>query len=434
RFYEPLVLLYTLGRTRGEHTCAVLSTQENVSHLPLKELRRKFLSELAYACDYDKGGDTVTAIGLESTPQRYIFWVASNSCPRRKIIPFLRSLLARLKHVSDESAQLPPEGPVDIATLCIHFASPRIKKYRSHLSPLLRRCQGYLAETERKDGTNPKDADIHSLVTGLAEWLQIWECQLSPIDLCRLAYENRKSDFMRTLAKLSMEPTYKSNEDAIHHAFGLLRHYIGRLAHHIRAVDTLLSCASRLSELLYDFEVRSIPTPAKSALPPTDAMTRLESIIVRMLPAKSPDLDRYQQALIEMDVKYQLSGRFLASYTDHNLRPRVHAEIQVLEHFFANKFSFAAGDPYIACSKPACFCCLLYFRNHPGHFVEPTSHRKIYLNWRPPDPNSEDGIISQRRQRDILNAMTQDIRKEALRQIDEKAAPKAWHPDSITGI
>lgn len=153
RFYEPLVLLYTLGRTRGEHTCAVLSTQENVSHLPLKELRRKFLSELAYACDYDKGGDTVTAIGLESTPQRYIFWVASNSCPRRKIIPFLRSLLARLKHVSDESAQLPPEGPVDIATLCIHFASPRIKKYRSHLSPLLRRCQGYLAETERKDGT-----------------------------------------------------------------------------------------------------------------------------------------------------------------------------------------------------------------------------------------------------------------------------------------
>lgn len=282
--------------------------------------------------------------------------------------------------------------------------------------------------------SNPKDADIHSLVTGLAEWLQIWECQLSPIDLCRLAYENRKSDFMRTLAKLSMEPTYKSNEDAIHHAFGLLRHYIGRLAHHIRAVDTLLSCASRLSELLYDFEVRSIPTPAKSALPPTDAMTRLESIIVRMLPAKSPDLDRYQQALIEMDVKYQLSGRFLASYTDHNLRPRVHAEIQVLEHFFANKFSFAAGDPYIACSKPACFCCLLYFRNHPGHFVEPTSHRKIYLNWRPPDPNSEDGIISQRRQRDILNAMTQDIRKEALRQIDEKAAPKAWHPDSITGI
>jgi len=30
--------------------------------------------------------------------------------------------------------------------------------------------------------------------------------------------------------------------------------------------------------------------------------------------------------------------------------------------------------------------------------------------------------------------MNQEIRKEALRQIDEKSAPEAWHPDSMTGI
>jgi hypothetical protein len=33
-----------------------------------------------------------------------------------------------------------------------------------------------------------------------------------------------------------------------------------------------------------------------------------------------------------------------------------------------------------------------------------------------------------------LNAMNVDIRKEALRQLHERTAPNAWHPDSVTGI
>ena len=89
RFYEPLVLLYTLGSTRGEHTAAALPPDENICELPLKELRRRFLNELAYVCDYNKGGDTVTAIGLESTPQRYVFWVGANTSPQKRIVPFV---------------------------------------------------------------------------------------------------------------------------------------------------------------------------------------------------------------------------------------------------------------------------------------------------------------------------------------------------------
>jgi hypothetical protein len=151
RFYEPLVLLYTLGSTRGEHTSAVLSAQENISQLPLQELRRSFLSELAYICDFDKGGDTVTAIGLESNPQKYVLWVASNSCPRKKIVPFLESLLAKLRDTSAAAAPITPDGANNIAMECIGFATPRIKKYRSLLSPLLGKCQAYLSITERED-------------------------------------------------------------------------------------------------------------------------------------------------------------------------------------------------------------------------------------------------------------------------------------------
>jgi hypothetical protein len=433
RFYEPLVLLYTLGSTRGEHTYATLSSKQSISYLPLKDVRRRFLNELAYMCDYDKGGDTVTAIGLESTPQRYVFWVASNSCPKGKIVPFLESLLIALRRTSATTE--------DIAVQCISFAATRVKKYRSHLNPLLRRCLEWLVRTKRDDGMSiqshclcPPKANIPHIADDLTEWLRSWELQRTPIALCRFAYENRKSDCMRTLARLGTEPVYKSNKEAIHNAFRLVRHYIGRLGHHFRAADALLSCSSRLPELFDDFKVCGISTPPKSTLPPADGMTKLDSIIVRMLPAKSPDLGRYQQALTEMDTKYQLSRRFLGNYTDANLKPRVHAEIQVLEHFYASALSFAGADPFIACSKPACFCCLLYIRNHPGNFVEPESHRKIYLNWRPPDTNAEYDFPSHEHQRDILNAMIQEIRKETLRQIDEKSAPRAWHPDSLTGI
>jgi hypothetical protein len=103
RFYEPLVLLYTLGRTRGQRTCVTMPPREDLVHLPIKDLRRIFLTELAYMCDYDKGDETVTALRLESTPERYIFWVASNAGSTTKTNNFLVSLLTKITQVSAAS-------------------------------------------------------------------------------------------------------------------------------------------------------------------------------------------------------------------------------------------------------------------------------------------------------------------------------------------
>lgn len=73
RFYQPLVLLCTLGQTRGDPDCASLF-QDDIADRSLQDVRRTFLTNLAYMCDYDKGGNTVTAIGLEETPQTTAFW------------------------------------------------------------------------------------------------------------------------------------------------------------------------------------------------------------------------------------------------------------------------------------------------------------------------------------------------------------------------
>jgi hypothetical protein len=45
---------------------------EHLAYMPLKDKRRTFLSELAYMCDYDKGGETITALGLQHTPKKLI--------------------------------------------------------------------------------------------------------------------------------------------------------------------------------------------------------------------------------------------------------------------------------------------------------------------------------------------------------------------------
>lgn len=146
RFYESIVLLYILGRTRGDPVQAAIPPLTSIGHLPLLDLRRIFLETLAYVCDYDKGGETVTAIGLQSTPQKHIFWVAANAGSRTKIITFLRSLLTQITHASaaPDAANL----TIELSSQYIDFATPRIKKYRSHLNPLLRRCSSYRTETK----------------------------------------------------------------------------------------------------------------------------------------------------------------------------------------------------------------------------------------------------------------------------------------------
>jgi hypothetical protein len=80
----------------------------------------------------------------------------------------------------------------------------------------------------------------------------------------------------------------------------------------------------------------------------------------------------------------QILGKIREKYNDEKFKPAVHAEIQVLEHFYKEGFKFANGDKYIGCSKPACFCCHLYIQNHPLRCIVPQSHKKVYFHWGPP--------------------------------------------------
>src|SRR4051812_26128710 len=67
RLYEPLVLVYALGPVRGNHT---LKRRDK----SLQGIRRQFRDDLAFLCEYDKGGDACTAIGIEDRPEGLVYW------------------------------------------------------------------------------------------------------------------------------------------------------------------------------------------------------------------------------------------------------------------------------------------------------------------------------------------------------------------------
>jgi len=138
--------------------------------------------------------------------------------------------------------------------------------------------------------------------------------------------------------------------------------------------------------------------------------------------------------LKEMDQKFNLADKLQQQCQSKTWKPRVHAELLLLDLFWTQNFEFVDGDRYIGSSKAACYCCYHYIHAHPGRFVVPACHNNNWLNWRAPDiynPGRPDLI---RTREDILNDMAKQIRLDVLGQLDERRGPAKRKADSLTEI
>ena len=87
--------------------------------------RRRFLRNLSYICDFDKGGDTCTAFGLEDLETCYGFWVALNEGNEKSYVlgnrPYIPAGYRRFsRRVSAQSSRI-------LKTLRWFFHQPRQK-------------------------------------------------------------------------------------------------------------------------------------------------------------------------------------------------------------------------------------------------------------------------------------------------------------------
>ncbi|GAW15711.1 hypothetical protein ANO14919_051300 [Xylariales sp. No.14919] len=405
RFYEPLVILRILGNTRGEHSPRPL--QQTSVH--------RFLDNLAYLCDYLKGGLTTSAVGLEDAPERFNFWIASNDPQKgEKSAIFLASILRDIRIITDSPAGAKPSLQEKLIHRSIDFAKQRVKKEAKLLMNDISKCMRF--------STDPEDIE-------LSGWLEMFRDK-EHIELCYTAYQERDSSMMR---RLSSHPQLHGNvsvaiKDTVHH--------LGRLAHHIRAPQQIIEDVSSHPELrnvLDEFEVRSLlPLPIIDR-PCAEPDIHMYSIMNRMIPCGEFDA-RYKEAADIMNQRFEIVPRFKKMYDDKNFKPLMHAEIQVLEHFWGKRKRFFNDDRYIGCSKPACYCCDLYMQNHPSRCVIPQTSRKVYVNWGLKVLSQGSQDAEYKHQRDMLNKMAKSIRNDALDQILRKTSAAPWHPDSQTGF
>lgn len=153
RFYEALFLLKAIGQTRGDHTSVGLVYD------PEKEHRRKFLRNLSYICDFDKGGHSTTAIGLEETKTCYNFWVATNS-RGVKIVNFLKKSLCFLRDVHSDQSHNTTTDTERFVRDCAVFAAGRIKKEASCLSRAIGQCDIILDRENTEAGSCSADVEV----------------------------------------------------------------------------------------------------------------------------------------------------------------------------------------------------------------------------------------------------------------------------------
>lgn len=97
RFYEPLVLLDALDRSQGERIPEERYESMDSSDCASARQRRVVLDFLCKMCDHKKGGETVTAMALQSTPGGPVYWISSSEDVRKKILPFLQQTLKMLE-------------------------------------------------------------------------------------------------------------------------------------------------------------------------------------------------------------------------------------------------------------------------------------------------------------------------------------------------
>jgi hypothetical protein len=150
RFYEPLVLLYVLDRTQGDRISRQDPERLPSGEISLQELQRRLFDSLSYVCDFDKGGDTTTAIAAAPAPLKY--YVASNKNPAEKVVPFLHSLLQQLRELYDCNDQLPSESESNILRYCVDFSKKRVKEYWKLLRDSLTKCRNNSPEASVAHG------------------------------------------------------------------------------------------------------------------------------------------------------------------------------------------------------------------------------------------------------------------------------------------
>lgn len=146
RFYEALYMLCVLGKVRGPHIQKVHDFSNILA------VRRRFLDNLVFLCDFEKGGLSSTALAVEERPDCNIFWISSNRGPTESVSSFLDEVLRLVKTSCGMSSGERSAAEVVLGRKCVEFASKRVKNQVKALLNGAERCQHHISTESRENG------------------------------------------------------------------------------------------------------------------------------------------------------------------------------------------------------------------------------------------------------------------------------------------
>lgn len=441
RFYETLFLLHSLSRTQAPRSSIHCDIKR------LSDLRRRFHLNLAIACDNDKGGPSTTALAVQDREDALVYWIAANGDSQGGISPevaaHLEGLIRDLANIVGLPQTAEAREGLERAFVekFINFKSPKVKKENMRLSNAAERCIKYLSTGMESEASDNYVNVVGARGVSVVEWLRKFDKSHNArpaTQLCSLAYSERHKPEMNELKAII---TRLETCPDVAKAFHIVYHTVGRLASHVRTPRQLIRDATDLQERtggtshLDPVRVERVPRPPSVPRPKADERTTALDSLRRMVRAEDERFERLSGNLQVMGPQLYLDKGMQEFFDDEaGPPPSVHAEVQVLDHFYQQKLTYVYGDAVIVCSKPACLCCKLYFHHHPAGVEEPPTHGTVYPRWGPacsPDaPNGAQWL----EQRGVLQHMIEDMRKLVLVRLRDMLGPLPYRTDSLTAI
>ncbi|ROW17162.1 hypothetical protein VPNG_01319 [Cytospora leucostoma] len=430
RFYHAVVFLFGVTKACEINRQPVpfdLSWHQNDSS---ETLFKELINKLCQFCDVRHGGESVTAGTVLRLQGRIQYCFACNKkdpdeLERNRI--FVTDLLGNLRNVTTASTDLRTR----LLAKVLDFCGDRVRYYLSSLRHASKVCME----------TNPADATLMcqlrelETITSRAETQSLNAIAFtrhvdSLVALIESIQSSEDSVFRERPAQSSMNQT--SNY------WSELRHYAGRLLSYSHGVSTLMLAAASFPALFTKVEVVFIPSSRSSGNPfqltATSKRTATEQVLRTV--TNNTESARNYQSLVEEAKVLALEDTFRKLAQNETFRPRVHAELLVLQFLeragLTHPSHFFNSWKYIGSSKPTCKLCDYYFRAHTAGFQVRPTHGNLYHKWKPPDVYQRDGEAAIRARENMLQTMAPWIREEALRILREKA-PRGKQHDSSTG-
>ncbi|RYP03298.1 hypothetical protein DL764_005239 [Monosporascus ibericus] len=212
-----------------------------------------------------------------------------------------------------------------------------------------------------------------------------------------------------------------------------LRHYLGRLHSYREAAEVIVASTERWPKLFEDFTVVSVQSSRHMRKPIPKSELTAADIIRNMIPEEEDPRPYLSQ--VEVMQKLGLDKLIQDQVRRQSFRPYVHAEVLVHGHLLRRGIShprnYWNGWKYIGSSKPTCRLCYYYFNAHQDNVHVRNSHLNLYPNWRLPDVFENEGPDAIRRQIQLMENITENVRNDAKRTLEEKR-PLGKRHDSNT--